>query len=65
MCAGERNRTPDYCLEGSRFTTKPHPQKIFETKMFLGFQHFWMPKCNIFILKFPQTCYTFPYAIIY
>ena len=23
--AGERNRTPDYCLEGSRFTTKLHP----------------------------------------
>jgi len=25
-CAGERNRTPDYCLEGSRFTTKLHPR---------------------------------------
>ncbi len=25
-CAGEKNRTPDYCLEGSRFTTKLHPQ---------------------------------------
>ncbi len=26
FCAGEKNRTPDYCLEGSRFTTKLHPQ---------------------------------------
>ena len=26
MCAGEKNRTPDYCLEGSRFTTKLHPR---------------------------------------
>ena len=25
-CAGEKNRTPDYCLEGSRFTTKLHPR---------------------------------------
>ncbi len=28
ICAGEKNRTPDYCLEGSRFTTKPHPLLI-------------------------------------
>ncbi len=25
-CAGEKNRTPNYCLEGSRFTTKLRPQ---------------------------------------
>ncbi len=26
FCAGGENRTPDYCLEGSHFTTKPRPQ---------------------------------------
>lgn len=26
ICAGEKNRTPDYWLEASRFTTKLHPQ---------------------------------------
>ena len=25
-CAGEKNRTPDHCLEGSCFTTKLHPR---------------------------------------
>lgn len=27
-CAGERNRTPIHCLEGSCFTTKLHPQGV-------------------------------------
>ncbi len=27
-CAGEKNRTPDRCLEGSCFTTKLHPRMV-------------------------------------
>jgi hypothetical protein len=34
-CAGEKNRTPNYCLEGSRFTTKLRPQMKNNTVLHL------------------------------
>ena len=41
MCAGEKNRTPDYCLEGSRFTTKLHPRFEYTKRLVYVARECW------------------------